>query len=353
MTARVADSLCGLDSRWFTTVLREGGHAEAAVTTISMEPMAVSGAIADMARVRLGYDDSGKAGPPTLIAKIRGAAEIQVAMDGAMGLYDREARFYADLAERVSVVTPRCVHVGDGTRTPLLLEDLGRLRPGDQMQGLAIADAERLMDVLADFHAAFWESPALDADWLASPAEGAFARMITQLVASGVDALRMRYAGRVSDGVLEAVAGAAPRWGEILERCAEGPKTLVHNDCRLDNVFFEEDGTPVIVDWQLVARTRGTQDVGNLLAGSMNAQDLESEWQALLRRYHDRLRARGIGDYSWEACMAHYRQSVLFPLGAGIALLGSMDIGDGRGLGDAIVLRALSHVADVDSFGAL
>ena len=118
MTARVADSLCGLDSRWFTTVLREGGHAEAAVTTISMEPMAVSGAIADMARVRLGYDDSGKAGPPTLIAKIRGAAEIQVAMDAAMGLYEREARFYAGSRRQASRSTPHAAFTSATARPP-------------------------------------------------------------------------------------------------------------------------------------------------------------------------------------------------------------------------------------------
>ncbi len=349
----VAESLRRLDARWFTTVLREGGYSEARVTEISMEPMALRGAVADMARVRLAYDDSGATGPVTLIAKIRGGDEMRLRMDSAMGLYEREARFYAQFADRVLVLTPRCYHVGDGTRTPLLLEDLGQLRAGDQMQGLAISDAERLMDVLADFHAEFWESPLLDEPWLASPAEGAFAGMIVQLVASGVGALRERYAGRAPDAVLEAVGKAAPRWGRVLERCAEGPKTLVHNDCRLDNIFFAGDGTPVFVDWQIPARTRGTQDVGNLLAGSMNTEDLRDNWEALLRRYHDRLRARDVRDYPWEECVTHYRQNILYPLGAGIALLGSMDIGDGRGLGDAIVLRALAHAAHLDSFEAL
>jgi len=315
-----------------------------------MEPMAFTGAVADMARARLRYDELGSAGPATLVAKIRGADEIRLAMDGAMRLYEREACFYARLADRVPVRTPRCFHVGDGTSTPLLLEDLGKLRAGNQMDGLTLADAARLIDVLADLHAAFWESAALEDDWLASPAEGAYAAMIAQLVASGVDALKERFTGCVPGAVLQAVEAAAPRWGDILARCTEGPQTLVHNDCRLDNIFFEANGDPVFVDWQLVARTRGTQDVGNLLAGSMNGVDLSGNWKTLLRRYHDRLCAHGISDYSWENCMAHYRQSILYPLGAGLALLGAMNIGDGRGLGDAIVLRALQHVAELDSF---
>ena len=345
----VADSLVSLDADWFTQVLREGGHATASVAGVTSEPMAFTGAVGDMARIRLEYAQDGDPGPASVVAKIRGTTEVQVGMDEAMGLYAREARFYAELAHRVPVGTPRIFHIGDGTTTPMLMEDLGRLRIGDQMEGLAVSDAERLMEVLADMHAQFWNAPELDGEWLAEPAEGVYAGMIVQLVTSGVEALRERYAGRVPDGVLEGVAETAPRWGEVLQRCAEGPKTLVHNDCRLDNAFFREDGHPVLVDWQVVARTRGTQDVGNLLAGSMDADDLRANWESLLRRYYDRLRERGVSDYPWEECVRHYRQNILYPLGAGIALLGQLDIGDDRGLGDAIVLRALTHVADLDS----
>ncbi|MGH7750770.1 MAG: phosphotransferase, partial [Candidatus Dormibacteria bacterium] len=338
----IADSLRTLNAGWFTNALRDAGHATAAVTAVSCETMAFRGAIADMARVRLDYDGSGEPGPASLVAKIRGTTGVQVAMDGAMGLYEREARFYRQLAGEVPVATPRCYHIGDGTATPLLLEDLGALRIGDQMRGLAPADAELLMDALADLHARYWESPVLEQDWLLSPGEGAFAGMVAQLVSSGVDTLRARHGDRVPARVLDAIAQAAPRWQEILGRCAEGPMTLVHNDCRLDNIFFHAGGEPVFVDWQVVARTRGTQDVANLLAGSMDVADLGARWEALLRRYHDRLRENGIRDYEWGECVRHYRQNILYPLGAGIALLGHLDIGDDRGLGDAIVLRALS-----------
>ena len=97
----------------------------------------------------------------------------------------------------------------------------------------------------------------------------------------------------------------------------------------------------------------GTQDVGNLLAGSMDVEDLRASWEPLLRRYHDRLCGQGVRDYTWGECVRHYRQNILYPLGAGIALLGHLDIGDDRGLGDAIVLRALTHTADLDSLAAV
>jgi len=61
--------------------------------------------------------------------------------------------------------------------------------------------------------------------------------------------------------------------------------------------------------------------------------------ESLLRRYHDGLRAHGVAGYEWEECRRHYRQSLLYTLAPGVAMLGAMAIaGDERGLADALVL---------------
>lgn len=348
----VADSLAALDAAWAEQVLRDSGHADGAVTGLEVEMVPFTGATTDMARLRLTYAEAG-GGPATAIAKIRGVTGVQRQMDRAIGLFDREARFYSTFADRVPVGSPACYHVGDGDRTPLLLQDLGGLRMGDQMDGLALADAEALMISLAELHAAYWESETLDADWLLRHDEGAYPHLVTELVGSGVPALRERISGVVSARTVDQVVAWAPRWSEILRIAARGPATLVHNDCRLDNVFFAADGTPLLIDWQVLSRTRGTQDVANLLAGSMAEDDLATNWERLLRLWHDRLLAAGISGYGFDQALTHYRQNVFFPLGAGLALIGMMDIGDGRGLGDAIVTRCLRHIEDVDAFAAL
>lgn len=348
----VAETLKALDAAWADQVLRASGHSTATVTALQVEPVAFTGATTDMARLRLTYTDPG-AGPATAIAKIRGTSEVQRQMDGAIGLFEREARFYATFAERVPIAAPTCYHVGDGDRTPLLVQDLADHRMGDQMEGLAVSDAEAMMLGLAELHAAFWKSEDLDASWLLRHDQGVYLQLVSQLVGSGVPALRERYAGAVSDTVIEEVISAAPRWEDILRIASEGPPTLVHNDCRLDNVFFDHDGRPILIDWQVLSRTRATQDVANLLAGSMDPEDLAKHWGRLLRMWHERLTAAGVRGYSFDEAVAHYRQNVFFPLGAGLALIGMMDIGDGRGLGDIIVTRCLRHIEDIGAFAAL
>jgi hypothetical protein len=102
-----------------------------------------------------------------------------------------------------------------------------------------------------------------------------------------------------------------------------------------------------------VARSRGTHDVGYLLAGSMDSDELASHWHDLVSRYHEGLTNLGVRGYSFEECLEHYRVNVVYALGAGMALLGAMDIGDQGALGNAIVSRSLKHIVELDSFAAL
>ncbi|MGH9002343.1 MAG: phosphotransferase [Acidimicrobiia bacterium] len=347
-----------IEPDWLTEVLRAAGVTDGAVTRVESRPLEVASAAGDLARLSLTYEPAGASGPATIIAKAPGSTETQRAMEAAMGLFSRERFVYAEVAVVLPLRLPGCYHAGaEGTEEPMLLEDLRGLRMGDQVAGLDGADAERLVDLLADLHAAFWEADPAggDAGRLVSWTDPVFGAILTQLVTSGVAALRRRYAGRVPAGVLGAIEEIAPDWAKVLARCAEGPQTFVHNDFRLDNIFFRRDGEPVVIDWQLAGRCRGTQDLAYLLSGSMATDDLRQCWEVLVRRYHDRLSASGVGGYDLEECRFHYRQSLLYTLAPGIALLGQMQLqgGDARGLADTLVLRTLTHAGDLDAFATL
>jgi aminoglycoside/choline kinase family phosphotransferase len=343
---------------WLTKVLSAAGVTRAAVLHVQAGPLPVASAAGELARLQLTYEPARSPGPGTIIAKAPGTGPAQRAMDAAMGLFARERFVYAELAAALPVRLPRCYYAGDpGGQEPMLLEDLGPLRMGDQVTGLDRADAERLIDTLADLHAAFWESdpPGGDASPLVSWNDPALAAMLTQLVTSGVTALRQRFTGRVPEPVLTAIQDAAPDWAAVLRRCAEGPQTFVHNDFRLDNIFFQPDGQPVIIDWQLAGRCRGTQDLAYLLSGSMATETLRQCWDQLVQRYHARLSAAGVRGYDLDQCRFHYRQSLLYTPAPGIAMLGQMQLrgGDARGLADTLVLRTLTHASDLDAFATL
>ena len=50
----------------------------------------------------------------------------------------------------------------DDSGTLILMEDLGDARMADQVVGADLADAEAVIDVGAQLHATWWESPHLD-----------------------------------------------------------------------------------------------------------------------------------------------------------------------------------------------
>jgi Phosphotransferase enzyme family len=347
---RVPRSLAALGPDWFTE------HLGTAVQSVSMAPVAVASAAGSLARAELSYPEEGS-GPRFVILKGRGDSENQRRMESALGLSAREQLFYSRIADAIPVAAPRCYFVGEvGGAEPVVLEDLAHLRAGDQVAGLSMTDALRLIDDLALLHARYWETepPGGDPDRLISWTDPTIAGMITMLVCSGVDNLRARYSGRVRDQLLDAVAAAAPEWHKVLARCAEGPHTFVHNDFRLDNIFFAPDGCPVVIDWQLAGRCRGTQDVAYLLSGSMTEDMLRASWPDLLSRYHAALVSNGVRDYSFDQCLWDYRQSLLYTIAPGIAMLGQMQLAaDERGLADALVLRTLVHADELDAFGTL
>jgi hypothetical protein len=341
---------------WLTSVLRAAALIDGEVSRCDAQSLEVASAAGELARLSLTYGAGD--GPATLIAKGRGTGATQQAMDSAMGLFARERFVYSELADGLPVRLPRCYFAGaEDRREPMLLEDLRGLRMGDQVAGLDLADAERLVDVLAVMHATFWEAdpPGGDASRLVSWTDPMLGAMVTQLVTSGVGALRSQYADRVPDRVLAAIEEVAPCWSDVLARCAEGPQTFVHNDFRLDNIFFRDDGEPVVIDWQLAGRCRGTQDLAYLLSGSMATDLLRVHLDDLVSRYHSQLVAAGVREYGLEQCRLHYRQSVLYTLAPGIAMLGQMQLegGDARGLADTFVLRTLTHAGDVDAFATL
>lgn len=349
-------SMPAIDVGRLRSVLADSGCDVAALVGATREPLGSSGAFCELERWRLEYESADTGVLRSVVAKRPRDGDIR-AVGEALGLYERERAFFEALADRVPLRVPRCFHAGDGDRgsQPLLLEDLCHATPGDQVAGLTIDAARDVLREVAAMHAAFWEAPALsELDFLWEADSPTNVAVLEQVVAAGLPGLQARFAGRIPAATMQRAVDVCGRMGDVLRACAQGPRTLAHGDLRLDNLLFE-DGAAIYLDWQTAARARGTHDVAYLLSGSVAADALESEWEALLRDYHATLRAGGVTGYDWEQCLADYRQNVLYSFVPALAVLGSVTVeGEhGEGLADVIGERVLRHADAVGAFESI
>ena len=141
-------------------------------------------------------------------------------------------------------------------------------------------------------------------------------------------------------------------WEAFFAHLAEGPRTLVHNDCRLDNLFFEHDGTPVFVDWQTVANARGTRISRCCSAAAWSRRTSRPVWERLVTRYHDSYCASGVHDFSFDDCSCSTGRISSGRWVRGRRCSVRCAASDPRGVGRRIVVRALSHIDELDAFAA-
>ncbi|MFM7537522.1 MAG: phosphotransferase [Acidimicrobiales bacterium] len=345
-------SAAELDATWLSAVLGVpvGGFE---VTDIGTG----TGIFGEIVRVHL--LDAGPGEPASVIVKFPTAEPSNRAVGNALGIYERELRFYQQVLPRSPLRAPRCYYAGarpeDGLYV-LVLEDLSALEMGDQVAGISLERAEAVIDALAGLHAAWWEHPELDTfDWLPEVDAPAYAAVVPDIYRTGLPVLRDRWADAVGGAAVALAEALAPRFEEIMGRCAIGPRTVIHTDSRLDNLFFGPDGSVTLIDFQLALRGRGVSDVAYLLGSSMEPELAARHWEMLLRRYHDALLAAGVEGYPFAQCREDYLEHVLYYLCSPMSLIATFDTGNERGaaLTRAFTTRFFRHAVDCGAAGAL
>src|SRR3990172_855059 len=129
-----------LTPEWLTEALRRSGTlGSAAVTAVDTEVIGEgAGFMGQLALVRLRYDRPEEGAPQTLIAKLPAAAPENREVAMFFRFYEREVRFYEQIADALELRTPRryCSQFEPATgASVLLLEDLAPARVGDQLAG--------------------------------------------------------------------------------------------------------------------------------------------------------------------------------------------------------------------------
>jgi len=354
--------LSDLTPEWLTGALRDAGHlGDASVVSARVEAIGQGvGVLCQLARIALAYDRSAPGAPARLVAKLPTADPQTRGMVALFRFYEREVRFYRELAPSLALATPRCwasAWDADSGDFALLLDDLGDDRVSDQLAGGSAADAALVVDELSTLHAAWWGSPQLaELSWL-PPVDSDVNRMGLGLYPQAWASFLDRFGGALSPAARDYGERLGGRVLSLLDEVAGGPQTVCHGDVRLDNIFFRmragggapEGGRPLtFIDWQIAGRAVGTYDVAYFLSQSLGADVRRACERELLARYHRALVAGGVRGYDFAQCEHDYRRAVTFcfvyPVMAGG--LGDLSNERGRALATAMAERSAAALAD-------
>lgn len=275
--------------------------------------------------------------PSTVVAKFPTQNETNRGVAIHFNVYAREVRYFAELDAQSAADGPK-VHLsqmeGDD-HFVILLEDLSDYRMGDQIVGATLADTEAAIDQLAKMHASFWASlESSEFDWLPRYANSQNATNMHEGSKAGWDATVELFGEHIPPSVREVKDRYLASVPMMQAQLDQAPRTLVHGDFRMDNLFFGQtkDHYPMtFLDWQGPMRGRGIHDVAYLLAQSTQTDVRVDHEEALVARYVEGLQHAGVSDYPVDEAWADYRMGVLYVWVYATVIAGTLDPTNERG----------------------
>lgn len=314
---RVPSRLAQITPDWLTRALQS--RSPGAVVR-SIECLDDHSGTTTRARFRLTYDsrDSATGLPETIFVKITPMGIAQRVFVDLAGLGRTEVSFYRRIRPALPVRAPgaylaRSSASGDFV---LLLEDLAAsgCRVSDVRRGCGAGDARAVMTELAKLHAAFWESPrfATDLDWVRSR-ENSRSSMGWERFVSG-QLLRLaekKFARKMPEPFARACVLVRAQREHLEELWSQGPRTLVHGDPHLGNLFFDADRVGFL-DWQVIQRAPGMKDIGYFLCNSLRSELRREHERQLIRHYLRNLAELGVDAPPFEEAWRQYRLFALY-----------------------------------------
>jgi hypothetical protein len=288
MTATPVERPEDVTPEWLQGVLGTGPIASIATEQIG------TGQMCENHRLAVSYADGDATGPASVVLKIPAQDEASRQTGLALGLYEREVRFYLEVAPQVGGPLAPCHHGAfdpESGAFSLVLGDAGPAVQGDEVAGCAPEDARIAMAELGRLHApALCDHKLEEADWLNrdSPLDQS---VVEQLLAGFIE----RYRARLQDAHIAVAHRMVSSFDGWVAAQREDPgfvRGLVHGDYRLDNLLFGREGADrplTVVDWQTVSWGPAATDVAYFLGCALTVEDRRAHADELLDIYLEAL----------------------------------------------------------------
>jgi len=257
-----------------------------------------------------GAEDSTRALPKTLYAKLPCPELATRAFANAVGFWEVEVAFCERIAAQVPIRVPRVYAASRrGARFVLLLENLQEL-PGSRMfinrdmaAGTTPARARMCLKTFAALHAAYW-------GWSEERREAVLpARLHTYLAPGGrartraLNAAAIAPAHKAAPDLFERrhvdlCRLAIEKWDALMDAWYSEPLTLIHGDSHLANCFEypTPDGPRMgMIDFQGLQWCQGIRDVQYHLINSLEPELLADHEDELIAYYIAELGRHGVG----------------------------------------------------------
>ena len=130
-----------------------------------------TGQMSECYRVTLTHA-GGDDGPASVVLKVAATDPVSRQTGLALGLYEREVRFYTDIAPRIDGPVAPCYHAAFDAETGafhLLLGDAGPAIVGDEIRGASAEQATLALSELGRLHGPLLGDPAMAERRVAQP----------------------------------------------------------------------------------------------------------------------------------------------------------------------------------------
>jgi len=300
MAVKIPADLESVTPEWLTQILSASGAInDSSITAVESKRL---GPGKGFLRLRLTYDTSEESAPESIFAQM----SHPVAID-----------FHNKIANESNIRTPYCYYGAFDEETGtgvLLLEDLQDGHFGDMVNSVSRENAERIIEHIIPFHAAWWDKPDLQSmDWV----------RIQQLFddpnqkekrQQWMNNRWRRFTEKFGDLIPTPIEEVWPilvqHIDKIRRQSLVRPFTLCHGDYHLENLFFgspKRNSSLVVCDWEALMRAQGPLDLSYFMIWNLEPELRRELEKDQLQKYCIELKEHGVNDYSVEQCEHSYR----------------------------------------------